>query len=64
MMKDGIAIVVTPLIALMKDHSKSKAKVDQKNVNEIYKKTRKGEKPIFSRKVGHLSEMNNKVIYK
>ena len=26
--------------------------------------TRKGEKPILSRKVGHLSEKNNKVIYK
>ena len=37
---------------------------EQGVVEECVIETRKGEKPILSRKVGHLSEMNNKVIYK
>jgi parallel beta-helix repeat protein len=37
---------------------------DEAVVNNCVIETRKGEKPILSRKVGHMSEMNNKVIYK
>lgn len=37
---------------------------EQAVVNNCVIETRKGEKPILSRKVGHMSEMNNKVIYK
>ncbi len=37
---------------------------EQGVVEDCVIETRKGEKPILSRKVGHLSEMNNKVIYK
>ena len=37
---------------------------EQAVVNNCVIETRKGEKPILSRKVGHVSEMNNKVIYK
>ena len=37
---------------------------EQGVVEDCVIETRKGEKPILSRKVGHMSEMNNKVIYK
>jgi parallel beta-helix repeat protein len=37
---------------------------EQAVVNNCVIETRKGEKPILSHKVGHLSEMNNKVVYK
>lgn len=37
---------------------------EQGVVEDCIIETRKGEKPILSRKVGHVSEKNNKVIYK
>ena len=37
---------------------------EQSIVKDCVIKTRKGESPIYTRKVGHLFEKNNKVIYK
>jgi hypothetical protein len=37
---------------------------EQAIVKDCIIETRKGEKPILSRKVGKLSEKNNKVVYK